>query len=198
MKTLLTSVSTIMLLFVALAGAMAQTQSFTIDATASQVSWTGYAEVGSWAPTGSIQVAKGQVTQSGNQIAGATVTMNMLTIQHENKQMQDHLRSDAFFDAARFPEATFVLRSIAGATATGQLTIKGITRLVTVPLTVSQVSNGLRIKGKAVVDRTQFGIRYNSTSFFTDLGDQAIKNDFALTFDLLAKPVNSSKRSTSR
>ncbi|MBC3785274.1 hypothetical protein [Spirosoma utsteinense] len=45
---------------------------------------------------------------------------------------------------------------------------------------------------------TQFGVRYNSASFFTDLGDQAIKNEFALTFDLLAKPVGNSKRRPTR
>jgi polyisoprenoid-binding protein YceI len=198
MKTLLTSIPTLISFFVTLAGAMAQTQSFTIDATASQVSWTGYAEVGTWAPTGSIQVAKGQVTQSGNQITNAILTMDMATIQHENKQMQDHLRSGTFFDVTRFPDATFVLRSLTGTTATGQLTIKGITKPISFPVLVSQVSNGLQIKGKAVVDRTQFGVRYNSTSFFTDLGDQAIKNDFSVTFDLLAKPVGSSKRNASR
>jgi polyisoprenoid-binding protein YceI len=194
MKTLFTCV----LLLAALTGTMAQSQSFTVDPAASQLSWTGYAEVGSWAPTGSIQVASGQLTLAGTQFRNATITIAMNTLQHDNSQMQEHLRSDAFFDVARFPEATFTLRSLVGTTATGQLTIKGITRAITFPVGISQTSAGVRIKGKAVVDRTQYGIRYNSTSFFTDLGDQAIKNDFMLTFDLLAKPVTSRKRSETR
>ena len=196
MKTLLTYAC--VLILSALTNTVAQTQSFTVDATASQINWTGYAEVGSWAPTGTIRLTKGQLTQSGNQITSAMLTMDMTTVEHENKQMQSHLRGEAFFDVAHFPEATFILRSLAGPTATGQLTIKGITKTITFPVVVSQISGGLRVKGKAVVDRTQFGVRYNSTSFFTDLGDQAIKNEFALAFDLLAKPIATTKRSATR
>lgn len=193
MKTLLTYACVLMLS--ALTDTIAQTKSFTIDATASQISWTGYAEVGSWAPTGTIRLARGQFTQATNQITSATLTLDMTSIQHENQQMQDHLLSDTFFDVTRFPEATFVLRSLTGTTATGQLTIKGITKPISFPIVLSQVGTALRIKGKAVVDRTQYGVRYNSTSFFADLGDQAIKNEFTLAFDLMAKPAGTSKRS---
>ena len=196
MKTLLTSACALLLSI--MTGTVAKSQSFTIDPAASQLSWTGYAEVGSWAPTGSIQVASGHLTMSGAQLRSATLTMAMTTIKHENKQMQEHLRSDAFFDVARFPQATFTLRTLAGTTATGQLTIKGVTRSITFPVGISQTSAGVRIKGKAIVDRTQYGIRYNSSSFFTDLGDQAIRNDFTLTFDLLAKPAGSRNHSHTR
>ena len=108
------------------------------------------------------------------------------------------LRDEAFFDASRFPTATFVLRSLTGTTATGQLTLKGVTKPVSFPVVVSQEGNGLRVKGRAVIDRTQFGIRYNSNSFFSNLGDQAIKNEFALTFDVVARPVAISKQSAAR
>ncbi|GAB3796827.1 YceI family protein [Spirosoma humi] len=176
----------------------AQPQSFTIDPTASQLTWTGYAEVGSWAPTGTLRLAKGQVTRTGNQITSAIMTMDMTSIRHENERLQTHLRDEALFDAAHFPTATFVLRSLSGTTATGQLTLKGITKLVSFPVSVSPDGTSLRIKGRALIDRTQFGIRYNSTSFFTDLGDQAIKNEFALQFDVLAKPIKLAKGSATR
>lgn len=178
--------------------AQTQTQSFNIDPAASQLTWTGYAEVGSWAPTGTLRLAKGQVMRTGNQINSATMTMDMTSIRHENDRLQTHLRDEAFFDAAHFPTATFVLRSLSGTTATGQLTLKGVTKTVSFPVTISSDGIGLRIKGRALIDRTQFGIRYNSTSFFSDLGDQAIKNEFALVFDVLAKPVVPVKRSATR
>jgi polyisoprenoid-binding protein YceI len=176
----------------------AQSQVYTIDANASQLTWTGYAEVGSWAPSGTLQLAKGQITRTANQISSATMTLDMTTIRHENGQLQTHLRDEAFFDATRFPTATFVLRALTGTTATGQLTLKGVTKPVSFPVVVSQEGNGLRIKGRAVIDRTQFGIRYNSTSFFSGLGDQAIKNEFALMFDVIAKPVVASKQGSTR
>ncbi|GAB3639658.1 YceI family protein [Spirosoma arcticum] len=195
MKTIL--ISAIILLTTVLS-VRAQNQAYTIDANASQLTWTGYAEVGSWAPSGTLQLAKGQVTRNGNQISSATMTLDMTTIRHENGQLQTHLRDEAFFDVTRFPTATFVLRALTGTTATGQLTLKGVTKSVSFPVVVSQEGTGLRIKGRAVVDRTQFGIRYNSTSFFSGLGDQAIKNEFALTFDVIAKPVAVSKQRSAR
>ena len=176
----------------------AQNQAYTIDPGTSQLTWTGYAEVGSWAPSGTIQLAKGQVVRTGNQICSAMMILDMTTIRHENGQLQTHLRDEAFFNVTRFPTATFVLRALTDTTATGQLTMKGITKPVSFPVVVSQESGGLRIKGRAVVDRTQFGIRYNSTSFFSNLGDQAIKNEFALTFDVVAKPVTTSKQRSAR
>jgi len=176
----------------------AQNQVYTIDANASQLTWTGYAEVGSWAPSGTLQLVKGQLTRTANQISRTTMTLDMTTIRHENGQLQTHLRDETFFDVTRFPTATFVLRTLTGTTATGQLTLKGVTKPVTFPVVVSQEGEALRIKGRAVIDRTQFGIRYNSTSFFADLGDQAIKNEFTLAFDVVAKPVAASKRDATR
>lgn len=198
MKTLTNFIAAFVFLLALSVSVQAQPQSFSIDPDASQLTWTGYAEVGSWAPTGTLRLAKGQVTRTGNQINSATMTMDMTSIRHENERLQTHLRDEAFFDAAHFPMATFVLRSLSGTTATGQLTLKGVTKPVSFPVTSSPDGTGLRIKGRALIDRTQFGIRYNSTSFFADLGDQAIKNEFALAFDVLAKPAMPIKRSATR
>ncbi|AUD00377.1 YceI family protein [Spirosoma pollinicola] len=192
MKTL--PIFACILMLVTATGTLAQNQPITIDANASQLSWTGYAEVGSWAPTGTIHLLKGQLTRVGSQINSATITMDMTTIQHENDRLQAHLRDEAFFDVIHFPTATFALRSLTGTTATGQLTVKGVTRSISFPVVVSEENNGLRLKGRALIDRTQFGIRYNSTSFFADLGDQAIKNEFSLSFDLITKPIMKAAR----
>lgn len=194
MKTLLCSV---VLVFAIAVSARAQT-SYTVDTKASQLSWTGYAEVGSWAPTGTIQLQKGQLSASGKQISGASFVVDMTTLQHENEKLQTHLREEDFFDVTHFPTATFMLSNLTSQTATGQLTIRGVTKPVSFPIVISQEKDGLHIRGKATIDRTQFNIRYNSTSFFSGLGDYAIKNDFTLTFNVVARPVPASKRSQAR
>lgn len=167
---------------------MAQTQ-FMVDTKASQLNWTGYAEIGSWAPTGTLIIQKGQFTATGKQITSGKLSIDMATIQHEDGKLQAHLREEDFFDVARYPTATFVLTGLSGQMATGQLTIRGITKPVSFPVVVSSEGEGLRIKGKAIIDRTQFAIRYNSSSFFSGLGDYAIKNDFALAFTVVLKPT---------
>ncbi len=190
MKTLLISS---LLFFATITATQAQRTTLMVDTKASSLTWTGYAEIGSYAPTGSIQFQKGQVTLTNNQVTGGTFVINMATIQHENSQLQGHLREETFFDVTKYPTATFVLTKLTGQMATGLLTTRGVTKPLTFPVVVSREGEGVRIKGRAVIDRTQYGIRYNSTSFFADLGDQAIKNTFALTFDVLAKPVAPAK-----
>lgn len=186
MKTLFTSA---VLFFAVVQPNLAQNASFMVDTKASRLSWTGYAEIGSWAPSGTIQIQKGQLAMTGKHIRSGTFTVDMTTIEHENDKLQAHLRNEDFFDVTRFPTATFVLNALTGSTATGQLTIRGVTKTVSFPVVIRQESEGMHLNGKAVVDRTQFGIRYNSTRFFSGLGDYAIKNEFALTFDLIAKPI---------
>lgn len=196
MKILLTSA---LLLFV-FSGipTLAQTQLFTVDPKASRLTWTGYAEIGSWAPTGTLQLQKGQFAQTDKHINAGTFVIDMATIQHENSQMQKHLRGEDFFDVAQFPTATFSLRSLTGLTATGQLTIRGVTKPLSFPVVITQEGNGLRVKGTATIDRTQFNIRYNSSNFFSGLGDQAIKNEFTLAFDVVARPTATSKQNQTR
>lgn len=191
-------ISAILLFSIITTSAQAQKRAFVIDAKASQLTWTGYSEVGSWAPSGTVQIQKGQFVQTGSQISTGSFVIDMATIQHENGQMQEHLRGDDFFGVTRFPSATFVLRSLTGGTATGQLTIRGITKPVSFPVVVSQEGTGLRVKGKATIDRTQFNIHFNSSSFFQNLGNQAIKNEFTLAFDVVARPGATSKQHEAR
>ena len=195
MKTIFTSV----ILFFAIAtSSVAQSQLLIVDTKASQLIWTGYAEVGSWAPSGRIQLKSGQFSRTNKGISNGTVTVDMTTVQQENNDLQTHLLGGDFFDTAHFSTATFALRSLNNSTATGLLTIKGVTKPVSFPVVVSQDGDGLRVKGKALIDRTQFGIRYNSTSFFSGLGDYAIRNDFSLMFDVVAKPLTVSKEHPAR
>lgn len=157
---------------------------------ASRLTWTGHAEVGSYAPTGTLQLAAGELRYDGRRLLAGRVLVDMRSLRHDNAQLQGHLRGPDFFDVEQFPTAEFRLQQAATGQVTGQLTIKGVAQTVTFPLSLSPEPNGqLRLRGTATLDRTRFGIRYNSTRFFADLGDQAIRNDFQLSFELLARPA---------
>lgn len=165
-------------------------QRYIADVQQSKLSWTGHAEVGSYAPTGTIQLRQGTVEVRNGQICRSRIDVAMRTIQHENGQMQAHLRGEDFFDAAAFPTATFVLQQISAGQASGQLTIKGVTKPVSFPILMTLAGGALYLKGQLTLDRTAFGINYNSSSFFSSLGDHAIRNTFELTFDLVAQQSN--------
>jgi polyisoprenoid-binding protein YceI len=83
----------------------------------------------------------------------------------------DHLRSPDFFNAAEFPEITFKSTKVAfsgkGATVTGDLTMKGVTKSVT--LNVDSINCGVHPFNKkqvcgfnatGQVKRSDFGIKY--------------------------------------
>src|SRR5690606_24220128 len=103
----------------------------------------------------------------------------------------NHLKNEDFFDAPKFPEATFDIAKVSGSgndlSVTGRLTIKGITKSVTFPAVVHQSGNTVHATAKGVkIDRTQFDIKYRSGNFFSGLGDRAISDEFQLDIELVA------------
>jgi polyisoprenoid-binding protein YceI len=163
--------------------------SYTVQPAASRLTWTGYAELGSWAPSGTVQLRRGSFEYDGTTLRNGVFEIDLRTIAHENSQLQEHLRGKDFFDVKRFPNAEFRVREAQSGQATGELTVKSQTHPISFPVTLERTGNQLRIRGTATVDRTLFGVRYNSASFFSGLGDQAIRNDFQLAFDLVATSV---------
>ena len=69
---------------------------------------------------------------------------------------------------------------------TADLTIKGITSPVEFDAEVNETSGKLTVSGILTVNRTKFGIKYGSGSFFEGLGDKVIYDDFTLKFNLVA------------
>ncbi|WP_165903866.1 YceI family protein [Hymenobacter gummosus] len=177
----------IMLLATAALAFRPATTAYTARPADSRLSWTGHAEVGSYAPTGTVALRNGRFEYDGTRLRGGHFVVDLTALRHDNAQLQEHLRGADFFDVARFPTAELRLLPSPAGQARGQLTIRGVAQPVSFPVRISRLPGGqLRVQGTATLDRTRFGIRYNSASFFAGLGDQAIRNDFQLTFDVLA------------
>ena len=158
----------------------------------SDINWTGYGEVGGYSLTGNIKLKRAEITASGDTLQNATIIFDMPSLSHKDKTLEQHLKGDDFFDVAKYPEATFEATQIIykrndNANAKGKLTIKGVTKPIEIPLQIKMQGTNEVITGKVVVDRTLYGIKYNSKSFFGDLGDQAIKNNFDLAFSITIK-----------
>jgi polyisoprenoid-binding protein YceI len=153
---------------------------------------------------GTMQFTGGDLTVRNNQVVGGTVTVDMKTMKatditdaENHAKFVGHMSSDDFFGVEKNPTATFKITSVApiagakadadNATITGDMTIKGVTQKVSFPAKVG-VKNGVAAAtGKATIDRTKFGLKYGSKSFFDSIGDKAINDDFMLTFNVIAK-----------
>ena len=169
---------------------------YKVDTKKSTLVWTGKKVTG--AHTGHISLSKGTITADGKNIKSGTFEINMnsisvtdLTDSTYNKKLVGHLKADDFFGVDKHPKATFVLtkatlKSGNDYDVTGKLTIKGVTQDVSFPATITTTPNALTAVAKITVDRTKFDIKYGSGSFFDNLGDKAIDNDFTLDLNLVA------------
>jgi polyisoprenoid-binding protein YceI len=159
---------------------------YLVNNALSKISWTGYGEIGSYSLTGSLKLKKGNLDYDGKNISKGLFVFDMNSIAHEESNLVEHLKNEDFFHVSKYPTATFQLKEIKDGMASGFLTIKKTKKEISFPVKITTKENQVIVSGKLSVDRTQFKINYNSSSFFKNLGDNAIKNTFDLSFDLLA------------
>ncbi|HEY8919181.1 MAG TPA: YceI family protein [Chitinophaga sp.] len=169
---------------------------FVVDKTNSSLTWTARKVTGQH--TGSIRISSGTLELDNNQLQRGSfeldtrsITVTDLKDADSNAKLTGHLKSEDFFAVEKFPAANFTISSVTPVsgnqhTVTGKLTIKGITHDLSFPATV--VINGSKLSAKASVkiDRTKYDIKFRSKSFFENLGDKAIYDDFDLDIALLA------------
>ncbi len=169
---------------------------YTIDAAKSTFKWTGTKVTGShW---GYIKFSNGSITTDGANITGGSFTVDMNSMDCQDTppekgggKLVGHLKSEDFFGTEKFPTSTLTIKS-ATAKGDGQfdvkadLTIKGATNEIMFPATISMDGKSLTAKAAFKVDRTKYGIKYGSASFFDKIGDKAISNDFDVEVDIAA------------
>lgn len=106
-----------------------------------------------------------------------------------NPLMGEHLRSEQWLDVAKYPEITFTagqlanVRTTGGQTAadlSGTLTLKGVTKPVTVPVTITHLPGKLgarvgdpKVKGDLLVLRAKFSV--NRSDFGLQAGQMTDK-----------------------
>ena len=64
------------------------------------------------------------------------------------------------------------------------LTIKGITNPIAFDASFDMVGKGFSANAKIVIDRTKWDVKYGSGSFFDNLGDKMIYDDFKLSVSI--------------
>ncbi|TCC99529.1 YceI family protein [Pedobacter hiemivivus] len=186
------------LLLVAVVGLSAFTNptkpvAYTVDAAKSTITWLGKKVTGSH--NGTITLKSGSLNVNGKNVTGGTFVIDMTSIKDADgsDKLEGHLKADDFFGSAKFPTSTFVITKVTGSganlTVTGNLTIKGITKPLSFPATVTPNADGTvsALAGKITVDRTKYDIRYGSKSFFDSIGDKAIDDNFEIGVKLVAK-----------
>ncbi|HKJ42996.1 MAG TPA: YceI family protein [Sunxiuqinia sp.] len=167
-----------------------------VDTKESSVKWLGKKVTGEH--YGSIAVKEGTLKVSDGEIKGGKIFIDMQSIENKdltdaeyNQKLVGHLKSEDFFSVEKFPTAELVLTDVEnrgdGYDFTGDLTIKGITHPVQFSGTSTTEKDGIKVEGSLTVNRSKYNVRYGSKSFFANLGDKVIYDDFKLDFVLVAK-----------
>lgn len=176
---------------------------FAVDTTASSIGWIGSKPVGD-KHTGTIALSEGSFqVENGAIVSGsATINMNSITVTDlagdEKMYLEDHLKgitedkekNGHFFSVKEFPTGKFeVTAYTAEKGLEGNLTLKGITKSITVPVNVSIQGDDLTISSENfTINRTDWNVQYASGSFFKDLaGDKIIKDEIELSLKIVAK-----------
>jgi len=169
---------------------------YKVDTKASSLIWTGKKVTGQH--NGNVQLQSGDLVVDGKLLKQATFEIDLSSITvtdvkdpESNGKLVGHLKNEDFFNVSKFPKASFALTSATPTSGDeylvkGKLTIKGITNEVEFPATIKNDGKKLTAIAKIIVDRTKYDIRFRSTSFFENLGDKAIYNDFELDLNLVA------------
>lgn len=155
----------------------------------SKVVWKGYKVTGSH--DGTIAIKSGALEFDGEKLTGGEFVIDMTSIivtdlEGEYKgKLEDHLKSDDFFSVATHQTASLVFTDVKASgknaySVTGDLTIKGKTH----PVSFSMSIYGTKSTASLKIDRTKYGIEYKSGSFFDNLKDKAIYDEFDLVADL--------------
>ena len=176
-------------LFILNAGAQ---QKYTADVEKTLLSWTG--EKVSGQHTGTIKLKSGWLNLKDNNIVGGEFNIDMASLKDSeaNEHLEGHLKSADFFDAVKFPVATLVIKESTAfdkgtGVVKGLLTIKGVTNPIEIKATLQKKDDGLWFYSNIVIDRTKYNIKYGSGSFFDNLGDKTIYDEFRIKLSLLVK-----------
>ena len=98
----------------------------------------------------------------------ANVTIRTASVTTGTADRDAHLRSADFFDGEAFPEMTFVSTSFDGDTLTGDLTIKGITKPVSLDVEFTGVATDpwgnekAAFEAEGELNRTDWGLTWNA------------------------------------
>lgn len=161
-----------------------------IDVEESSIEWTGRKILSSH--TGTIKLKEGKLKMDGNKLVGGMFVVDMTSINVTDLEgsmkakLEGHLKSKDFFEVENFPTAVLKITNVKGLdngtyNVTGDLSIKGITESVDFGLELTDTGAKTNLK----VDRSKYNVRYGSGSFFDDLGDKAISDEFELNVSLV-------------
>ena len=174
-----------------------------INVDSSTINWIGRKVTGEH--SGTLNLSKGWVVMQEGSIIGGKFSFDMTSIKNTDiespewkEKLEKHLMAEDFFFTDSFPHAILEIKDHSQIVKynteinnriIADLNIRGITHEINFPLEISQVQSIFYTEGTIDINRTIFNIRYKSGTFFEELGDRMIYDDFTVQFSLQTKVI---------
>ncbi|MBY5958620.1 YceI family protein [Membranicola marinus] len=122
--------------------------------------------------TGSFETYEGVIESEDDTFKGAEVKFSaeIDSINTRNKDRDAHLKSDDFFNAEKHPQLTFVSKSFDGSTLVGDLTIRDVTKEVTLDVDFNGIvqdpygQTKAGFEAETSISRKEFNLRWNDVT----------------------------------
>ena len=162
-----------------------QSRMIPINTSESNIQWVGKKVTGQH--NGTINLQSGVLEMTAGVLSGGQFEVNMTTIscqdlsgEYKNK-LDGHLKSDDFFGVESFPTASLVITKTEKKmenhyAVTADLSVRGITHPVNFEMHLANNT----ASSKVIIDRSKYNVKFRSGSFFENLGDNLIYDDFEL------------------
>ena len=176
---------------------------YVVDSANSIIEWVGSKPAGKH--NGTIAISNGEVYLNNGKIESGKFTIDMTSITvldlkagDGKEDLEGHLKglgkeedADHFFNTKKYPEGSFEITAVntvdAQTTVEGNLTLKGITKPVKFPATITLDGNKMTLSTESFkINRTEWNVNYASKSIFDDLKDKFVDDEIELKVNVTA------------
>lgn len=163
-----------------------------VDLTTSMMTWKGTKPTG--AHNGTVALKSGGLVVENGVLKEGEFVIDMSTIKNLDMagsagagKIEAHLKNADFFDIAVYPTSTFVITSVSDVeeklAVTGNLTIKDVTKSITIPAKISTDEGVTTFTSDLFnIDRADFNVKYGSKRWIEGLKDKFIDDLVEMSF----------------
>ena len=167
---------------------------YAVNTLESTIAWEG--EGATHGQAGNLSIKEGKFTIENDAVLVGEIEIDMTSLtvssipadSEDNAKLVGHLTTDDFFKVAEFPTALLVVTDGSDMNnVKANLTIKDVTEEITFALSSAEANGVITLTSSLKIDRTKYGVTFNSGNFFENLGDHLINDEFTLNVTLVSK-----------
>ena len=168
-----------------------ESSTYKLDLQNSVIDWKGSKPTGTH--TGTINFSDGEAIVTDGKLTGGkfifdmnSITVTDLKSGDGKEDLEAHLKGtgdkegeDHFFNVGKYPKGSFEVTGVTEENGksmiTGNLTLKDISKSISIPAVITNDEKGISITTKSFpINRTEWNIKYASKSVFPNLKDKIV------------------------